>query len=302
MAPPFRPIEERPGVTLVELLVVIGAVGLLLALLLPALAWARSASRQSDCLNNLRQQTSVAMSRSNDSNGFLPLAGAIQMQSPRGFPSMSVLVGDSLQRRYEYAPLDFNSPRFLTRDVLLPYSVTLEEFIVGGEQSVASESDLWTYSDRYGHRARAMFECPSEARQSRVPQLQFNFPAVAQLPYWKIRNDYGLNGAVLGFEAGRPASPRRLRGNLARVRGTSMTMLAADADLATYSDTVCWTPSPDGLDRATMLDVLLRSGDVTGPRISGVRHQGRAMVAFLDGHAEAVEVREATLDEVVIAQ
>lgn len=137
---------KRAAFTLVELLVVIAIIGVLVALLLPAVQAAREAARRSSCQNNLRQIGLAFHNFHDTSNNFPPL----RLAGGDGWASCWVLVLPYMEQQNVYNQWDLtkrysqqsvNARQVHIKNLLCPGRRTPKDFSVS-EQWYVQDSTL----------------------------------------------------------------------------------------------------------------------------------------------------------------
>ena len=139
--------QSSAGFTLVELLVVIAIIGILVALLLPAIQAAREAARRSQCLNNIRQ-TGIAMMNFESATKRLP-NGATQRYGNN--PTTG-------------APYTVNPTMFSWISLLMPY---VEEASLHGQVNwklPLEDRNSLVPPDTSHHIPFQTYLCPSDTR------------------------------------------------------------------------------------------------------------------------------------------
>jgi len=140
--------SRRPGFTLVELLVVIAIIGVLVALLLPAVQAAREAARRMSCGNNMKQ-LGLALHNYHDTYKRLP-PDVIWLGNPKNTQSTS---GD--QRNFTWCTLILPFMEGQTLHDRINFSIPALNQIIGNGANVADQIPLQSIQIE-------SFLCPSD--------------------------------------------------------------------------------------------------------------------------------------------
>lgn len=175
-------IPAHPGFTLVELLVVIAIIGILIALLLPAVQAAREAARRMQCTNNLKQ-VAIAMHNYHDAyNSFPTRCGFYNPPS-------------SNYTRCSFSPLLFILP-------FMEQGSVYDSVLTDAKATYQSKGWITPGSDSIAALENALisaFQCPSDGNgrdktDGTAPQYRSN----VALSSADIVHDYEYTGTITG--------------------------------------------------------------------------------------------------------
>ncbi len=304
-AVPRRPCLGQRGraFTLIELLVVIGIIALLLSIILPVLSAARRAGMRTLCTSHQRELSTALLARSQGHDGYLPLAGNIQLhEAVNPLHDLPALLLDANRSRYEYSRL-VGAP-FPTFTVLAPFQVGVYRHLAPEDLDT---TDGWREGRRFSTSKHAeLFTCPSSGLQpedwSRPAESLWigDHGFVNQDP---LPLEYGLNAGLMGFHHDSRYAERRLRGQLVRAKDASRIVLLADADpTRPTASTLTWSPRLDMDGVYTLADVMKDLATAASDQASfdASRHGGYINVVFADGHTQTLSLEPEALAKVFL--
>jgi prepilin-type N-terminal cleavage/methylation domain-containing protein/prepilin-type processing-associated H-X9-DG protein len=264
-------MRRRVGFTLVELLVVIAIIGILIALLLPAVQAAREAARRMQCTNNLRQLGLAAQNYHSALGCFPPgfmLVGRSGTTTPGGWAW-----GVFLMPFIEQSPL---------RDKLSVTKYTLEQVVNDPMLVPMLQTDL------------SVFRCPSSVIGPLRTHQGFPNPKVASANYTCCRGFYSFSGATYltkrnnGMYYGQSAT---------RIQdvtdGTSNTFAIGERtcvgdDLKNDARWPSWCGPGGGGAMNTVSSAVANKVNTARQDAFSSQHPGGAVFCFVDGSARFI--------------
>ncbi len=208
--------------TLIELLVVISIIALLVGILLPALGAARRTAQNSQCLSNIKQMNTAAMSFAADHRFFVQLSS-----SDSGWTSIP---SEMRGKQAPWVPPTGTAP---DSSRIADWLSALVPYMGEGKDFENADPDT-----------SKAFICPSDGNQDTIDPGYIVFNNITNGPTDRKPVSYGVNAEVTTYDdapknEGRgnwlngsvPISPiggGPINGSLDQIRSTSKTMLYAD--------------------------------------------------------------------------
>jgi len=189
--------RSRNGFTLVELLVVIAIIGVLVALLLPAVQAAREAARRTDCKNRMRQ-LGIAVQNYHDVKNKLPpnrigdgYATWLYLILPFIEQSNISNVWDANNGRVSFAPVEF---REITIPTFICPSQDHDSLIITADQTWAGPNITGSISDYQAIFASTLQQIVTPADSSSSTSTPF---VVRNADGWNWRTMHDSDGTLI---------------------------------------------------------------------------------------------------------